>query len=440
MKEAPRCLTRSAISKSPSSAPVKPVSRISYHLKARGIEHLVFEKHPRAACLGRAPLGQFLSGHAQLAVRFAWIPLLPLILLQRIHGERRDHRITSTVSRESGRRAVARGRGGRARPFPRAEGGFDVRTSEKARIRADAVVAGVRRAIASRLCRALPSACPNRSFSSTPSNIANCNPCREGAVLVVGAGQSGAQIAEDLHLAGRRVHLAVGGAPRCARFYRGRDVVAWLADMRYYDMPVERHPLREGVRDNTNHYVTGRDGGRDIDLRQFALEGMELYGALTDFDGEKSALRRKSSRLPRRRRSNGPTTGINASIDKYIGEAGIDAPPASVYAPVWDAGRRSAARSPLRAPASPRSSGASAFARTFAGSTRPAFNGAGGQPKHTRGVTACEGVYFLGLPWLHTWGSGRFSAVGLDALYLADHIEQRLSATSRPSRALRAAG
>jgi len=52
-----------------------------------------------------------------------------------------------------------------------------------------------------------------------------------GAVLVVGSGQSGAQIAEDLHLAGRRVHLAVGAAPRCARSYRGRDCIAWLEDM-----------------------------------------------------------------------------------------------------------------------------------------------------------------------------------------------------------------
>ncbi|WP_164212803.1 SidA/IucD/PvdA family monooxygenase, partial [Stenotrophomonas maltophilia] len=77
-----------------------------------------------------------------------------------------------------------------------------------------------------------------------------------GEVLVVGSGQSGAQIAEDLHLAGRKVHLAVGDAPRCARFYRGRDVVTWLADMGYYEMTVDNHPLRDGVRDNTNHYVT----------------------------------------------------------------------------------------------------------------------------------------------------------------------------------------
>ena len=49
----------------------------------------------------------------------------------------------------------------------------------------------------------------------------------EGNVLVVGSGQSGSQIAEDLHLAGKKVFLAVGDAPRCARFYRGRDVVDW---------------------------------------------------------------------------------------------------------------------------------------------------------------------------------------------------------------------
>jgi putative flavoprotein involved in K+ transport len=104
----------------------------------------------------------------------------------------------------------------------------------------------------------------------------------EGAVLVVGSGRSGAQIAEDLHLAGRQVHLCVGDAPRVARRHRGKDVVEWLHLMRYYDLPVDEHPLREGVRDKTNHYVTGRDGGRDIDLRQRAREGMELYGRLLD--------------------------------------------------------------------------------------------------------------------------------------------------------------
>ncbi len=161
----------------------------------------------------------------------------------------------------------------------------------------------------------------------------NADQLPDGAVLVVGSGQSGAQIAEDLHLAGRKVVLAVGHAPRCARFYRGRDVVTWLADMGYYEMSVEQHPLREGVRDNTNHYVTGRDGGRDIDLRKFAAEGMELYGVLRDYDGASLVFDTNlASALDDADRT---YNGINAAIDKYIAEQAIEAPPPSVYEPVW---------------------------------------------------------------------------------------------------------
>lgn len=60
-----------------------------------------------------------------------------------------------------------------------------------------------------------------------------------GEILVVGTGQSGCQIAEDLHLAGRTVHLATGSAPRVARFYRGLDVVAWLDRMGYYSKGID---------------------------------------------------------------------------------------------------------------------------------------------------------------------------------------------------------
>jgi putative flavoprotein involved in K+ transport len=92
-------------------------------------------------------------------------------------------------------------------------------------------------------------------------------------VLVVGSGQSGCQIAEDLMLAGRQVHLAVGDAPRAPRVYRGRDPTDWLEEMGHYDMPIAEHPSSEKVRQNENHYLTGRDGGREIDLRAFALRG-----------------------------------------------------------------------------------------------------------------------------------------------------------------------
>ncbi len=239
-----------------------------------------------------------------------------------------------------------------------------------------------------------------------------------GDVLVVGSGQSGAQIAEDLHLAGRRVHLATGDAPRCARFYRGKDVVDWLADMGYYDMAVTDHPLREGVRDNTNHYVTGRDGGRDIDLRAFALQGMELYGRVTGLaDGVLALAPDLQANLDH---ADKVYNSINASIDKWIAANGVDAPEEVPYAPVWTPqGEREALHL--------QDAGIAAviwcigFSPDFRWLDAPVFNGRG-NPVHLRGVTRQPGLYFLGLPWLHTWGSGRFSGIARDAQYLAEAI------------------
>ncbi len=108
-----------------------------------------------------------------------------------------------------------------------------------------------------------------------------------GPVLVVGSGQSGCQIAEDLFLAGRTVHLSVGSAPRSPRRYRGRDVVDWLDRMGYYDQPITQHADPRAVRSKTNHYLTGRDGGREIDLRRRALEGMVLHGRLLELAPER---------------------------------------------------------------------------------------------------------------------------------------------------------
>jgi putative flavoprotein involved in K+ transport len=300
------------------------------------------------------------------------------------------------------------------------DGGFEVATSEGDLTACQVVVASgaYQQPIIPRLAERLP-----RGIVQLHSEqYRNPQALPDGAVLVVGSGQSGAQIAEDLHLAGRKVYLAVGDAPRCARFYRGKDVVTWLAEMGYYDMPVQAHPLREGVRDNTNHYVTGRDGGRDIDLRRFAREGMELYGRLTGLDDDTlvfdADLRASLDNADR------TYNGINAAIDRHIANAGIAAPPASVYAPLWEPGEE---RRRLRL----RDAGIAAviwcigFQSDYRWLEVPVFDGRG-NPGHVRGVTSHDGLYFLGLPWLHTWGSGRFSSVARDALYLADYIADRL--------------
>jgi putative flavoprotein involved in K+ transport len=243
-----------------------------------------------------------------------------------------------------------------------------------------------------------------------------------GAVLVVGSGQSGCQIAEDLHLAGRKVHLCVGDAPRVSRRYRGKDVVEWLHLMRYYDLPVHEHPLREGVRDKTNHYVTGRDGGRDIDLRQRAREGMQLYGRLLDVAGNRLICDDDLAQCLDQ--ADQVSESIKTSIDGFIAKRGIEAPQEPRYTPVW-------APPHEREELDYRAAGITSivwcigFRTDYSWLDLPVFNGRG-QPSHVRGVTPVPGVYFLGLPWLYTWGSGRLSGVARDAEYLAEHIEARV--------------
>lgn len=240
----------------------------------------------------------------------------------------------------------------------------------------------------------------------------------DGAVLVVGSGQSGAQIAEDLHLEGRRVHLALGDAPRVARTYRGRDCMTWLADMGLYDTPVASYPGGIAAREKTNHYVTGRDGGRDIDLRALALEGMRLYGHLDH--GRGTLLSFRPTMTAALDSADATYNSICRDIDRWIEANGIDAPAGSAYEPVW---------TPDEDPTSLDLEAAGITSIVWAIGYRAdyrwvqvgVFDGAG-RPAHQRGVTSAKGLYFLGLPWLHTWGSGRFLGIGRDSEHLADTI------------------
>ncbi len=397
---------------------------LSYFLKQRGIDHLVLEK--------RSPVHTWRTQRWDTfcLVTPNWQCKLPgweyrgddphgfmkrdeIIAYLEGFVKHVDAPVRSGVTVQRASRRSGFGNGGFG------NSGFDIATSQGHYTADQLVVAsgGYHQPIIPRLAERLPSSV----LQIHSEQYRNPGALPAGKVLVVGNGQSGSQLAEDLHLAGREVVLATGDAPRCARFYRGKDVVDWLADMGYYDMSVHEHPLREGVRDNTNHFVTGRDGGRDIDLRQFAREGMELYGQLIGLEDDtlifNPDLRHNLDHADR------IYNGINASIDKYIEKAGIVAPPPSVYTPVWEP---AAERTRLKL----RDAGITSviwcigFQPDFGWLDVPVFNGRG-QPGHVRGVTAQAGVYFLGLPWLHTWGSGRFSGVARDAQYLAEQIEAR---------------
>jgi len=298
----------------------------------------------------------------------------------------------------------------------RAGGGFDVRTS-RGTVTADQVVIATgpyQVPVIPRIAHRLP----DDIVQLHSSQYRNPGALPPGAVLVVGTGQSGCQVAEDLHLAGRQVHLSTGSAPRVARFYRGRDVVDWLADMGYYARSIEAFDDVDAVRFRANHYVTGRDGGRDIDLRAFARDGMVLHGRLAEIGpGTISFAGDLRDNLDR---ADAVSESIKDSVDAYIEARRITAPTQDRYQPVWEP-----AGGPTQIDLAAAGIAAVIWATGFGRDSRwievPVFDGRG-YPTHRRGVTSCEGLYFLGLPWQHTWGSGRFCGVADDAAYLADRI------------------
>jgi putative flavoprotein involved in K+ transport len=239
-----------------------------------------------------------------------------------------------------------------------------------------------------------------------------------GSVLVVGTGQSGCQIAEDLHLAGTQVHLCVGGAPRSPRRYRGKDAVEWLDLMGYYNLSIDDHPQKETARANANHYLTGRDGGREIDLRRFALAGMQLHGRLKSIAN--SQLEFQPDLRQNLDRADEVSENIKQGIDRYIAANNLDAPAEPPYTPLWQPEIEELSLDVVAAGIKT-VIWSTGFQTDFSWVDLPLFE-EGGYPKHDRGVTSIAGCYFLGLPWLYTWGSGRFSGVARDAEYLAEKI------------------
>jgi putative flavoprotein involved in K+ transport len=205
-----------------------------------------------------------------------------------------------------------------------------------------------------------------------------------------------------------------------ARFYRGRDVVAWLHDSGHYDMAIEDHKEGLGARHEANHYVTGRDGGRDIDLRRFASEGMTLHGRLAALDVDGTAtfagdLRRNLDM------ADAVSERIKDSVDAWIAANDVDAPEEDRYVPLWEPEADGAAVLDLEAAGITTVIWSTGFRSDWSWVKVPAFDGSG-YPTHHRGVTSVPGLFVLGLPWQHTWGSGRFAGVARDARHLAPRV------------------
>lgn len=238
-----------------------------------------------------------------------------------------------------------------------------------------------------------------------------------GAVLVVGAGSSGSQIADELLRAGRRVYLSVGPHDRPPRSYRGRDFVWWLGVLGKWDL--------EPPESNTAHVtiaVSGAHGGETIDFRRFAAGGMTLLGMTSSFkNGTLSFENDLATNI-----ANGDANYLAMldEADAYVARNSLDLPlepearhiepdPECISNPILSLNLAEAGITSVV--------WATGFAVDFGWLKVKAFDG-DGRPKHQRGVSAERGIYFLGLPWLSQRGSSFIWGVWHDAKHIADHI------------------
>ncbi|MGL5093939.1 MAG: flavin-containing monooxygenase, partial [Planctomycetia bacterium] len=217
----------------------------------------------------------------------------------------------------------------------------------------------------------------------------------EGAVLVVGAGSSGAQIAEELARAGRKVFLSVGPHDRPPRRYRGKDFVWWLGKLGKWDMKTPT-PGTEHVTIS----VSGAYGGHTMDFRRLAGLGLTLLGRAGDCrDGVLHLAPDLGRNIAEGDRN---YLSVLDEADAYATAQGLRLPeepgarallplPACVTDPVL--------RLDLRAEGSSSIVWATGFRPDFGWIDIDLFR-PDGRPRHTDGISEVPGLYFIGLPWL----------------------------------------
>jgi putative flavoprotein involved in K+ transport len=268
----------------------------------------------------------------------------------------------------------------------------------------------------------VPSLIPQNAglFCIHSSAYRNPGQLPEGSVLVVGAGSSGSQIADELLHAGRRVYLSVGPHDRPPRAYRGQDFCWWLGVLGKWDAGVP-----ETGREHVTIAVSGVRGGHTVDFRRLAEQGMILVGTTRSY--EDGALTFAPDLALNLARGDASLLTLLDEADAYVDRNGLDLPddpdartigadPACVAAPVLHLDLAKAGITSII--------WATGFSVDYSWLKVDAFDEMG-RPKHQNGVSPEPGVYFLGLPWQSRRGSSFIWGVWHDAKYLADRISSQ---------------
>ena len=397
---------------------------MSAHLTKQGISHLVVERH-RIAERWRSERWDSLVANGP-----AWHDRFPTLAFDDIDPNSFAHRdrIVSYFETFSRQNAVPIRCGVEVMSLDQMSdgSGFGAETSQ-GRIEAKEVVVATgpfQRPL-------IPSLVPEQANILQIHSSAYRNPDQlpPGAVLVVGAGSSGAQIADELLRAGRRVYLSVGPHDRPPIRYRGRDFCWWLGVLGLWDAKTRGPGM-----DHVTIAVSGAHGGQTVDFRRFAQRGMTLLGRAEGY--QDGALHFASDLAANLILGDANHAAILDAADAYVTQTGLDLPPEPdarkiepnpdcVTHPVLDLHLANAGISAIV--------WATGYTLDYDW-LKPRVFDEKGRPAHDRGVTAVRGLFFLGLPWLSRRASPFIWGVWRDAEYIADHITiSRPAQTNAPT-------
>ena len=253
------------------------------------------------------------------------------------------------------------------------------------------------------------------------NDFRNATSLPPGRILIVGSGQSGCQIAEELHEAGREVVLACGKAPWMPRRVGGRDAFHWLVDSGFLEAPVESLPT-PAVRLAANPTATGHDGGHDLDLRTLRAKGVILAGHF--LGASNGAVRFAGDLAESMAWGDERNREIRDLIVRTAADLGYPAPDLSPPEP-FD-------------PSAPEQLSLEGFgAVIFAGGFRPdygswlswpdAFDNLGFPIQRDGASTVVAGLYFVGVHFLRRRKSALLIGLGEDAAIVARAIGERSS-------------
>ena len=256
-------------------------------------------------------------------------------------------------------------------------------------------------------------------FQTDPTRYRRPDDLPEGAVLVVGSGASGSQIADELLRAGRAVFLSVSRHRRVPRRFRGKDVWWWLDQMGRLAQTIDTVPGRlwpPGI------VLTGVNGGYDVDVRSMANDGIRVVGRVLGVsDGTLTVARNANEVLDE---ADEAYAGLVAAAREFAAaNPGLDLAAEEVTRPEALPPRFDEIDSlDLRCEKVTSIVWATGYGYDYGWLTAPVLD-AQGRPLQQRGVSPVPGLYFLGLHWMHTIKSGLLSGVGIDARYIADHMD-----------------